>query len=473
MSANIDVTLIAIIESKDLFFKMIDYADEHSEGDEGLKIPLYNKELNNIILALDKKNDQQAMHNKLSLENLKRCGLSDLDEKAGRFYLQPWLIAMLRQIDKVRVKYLSSAELDGLRRDLIGLHERAISTEFAWIPGDDDYEEFREHVYSTIRRVYSNIRDNINSLQGRAIYLSNVLKTHDANEVDHYDHQDKTLKMIRKIYDRNVIPTLQFLDERFLVKSQSSHNRTSKKEKTAISTIQAIIDTFSEHNLTDQSMRLQSLKTKLLRNTEIISEVRISLEYYTMLERDIRQFYDKVEARRHLLQEAIEEKRNGRKKGSITVRRPDLFSASSCITGLKRRNTKNNSIDLCIKNGRLFLDEHKRICAKNEDSINITEFLPAKEIDRSSRQHHIAMYQLKNHTDKIGRIGPDTDIIKFLHDYLSENWSSYQLGYVWEAIPLIRNSNKDRIFGSTTQSIITDGQYQLTYYPRYIRYGVA
>ncbi|MEY8240563.1 MAG: hypothetical protein RPT25_09480 [Cycloclasticus sp.] len=471
MSANIDVTIIAIVENKSLFFKMIDYADQSGEGDEGLSIHLYNKELSKIVISYDKENDQKALYNKLSLANLNRCGLSDLDDRAGRFYLQPWLISMIRQIEKIRIKYLSSAELDGLRRDLIGLNHRAITTEFAWINGDDDYEEFRDHVYATIRRVYTNIKDNISSLQGRAIYLSSVLKSQDLNKMDHYDQQDETLKMVRKIYDRNVIPTLQFLDERYLVRSHSSDLEPSKKEMTAISAIQAIIDTFSDHGLIDQAMRLQTLKTKLLRNAEIISDVRISLEQYTLLERGMRQFYDKVEARRHLLRNAIEEKRNGRKKGSIITRRPDLFSASLCMSGLKRRNSINNPIDLAIHNGRVFLEEHIRISSSRTDPFETTEFLPVREINRASREHHIAMHQLKKLTDKMSPIDPDTDIILYLHKYLSKNWRNYKLGYIWEAIPLIEDSKKDKIVASTVRKIITHDQYQLAYYPRYIQYG--
>ena len=471
MSANIDVTLIAIVENKDLFFKMIDYADESGEGDEGLSIPLYNKELSKIVHSFDKENDRKALNNKLSLANMKRCRLSDLDDRAGRFYLQPWLISMIRQIDQVRIKYLSSAELDGLRRDLIGLHSRAITTEFAWMPGDDDYDEFRDHVYTTIRRVYASIRDNVSALQGRAIYLSNVLKSQDLNNMDYYDQQSETLKMVRKIYDRNVIPTLQFLDERYLVRSRSSDLEPSKKEMTSISAMQAIIDAFGDHDLIDQAMRLQMLKTKLLRNAEIISDVRISLEQYTLLERDMRQFYDKVEARRHLLRNAIEEKRNGRKKGSIIARRPDLFSASLCVSGLKRRNSKNSPIDMAIHNGRVFLEEHIRISSTRTNYFDSTDFLPVKEINRTSKEHHIAMHQLKKHLNKMGPIDPNTDIVQSLHEYLSANWRSYKLGYIWEAIPLISDSKNDKIVGSTMQKIITYGRYQLTYYPRCIQYG--
>jgi hypothetical protein len=469
MSANIDVTILAVFENKDLFFQLIDKADEALGGEDGLEISAYNKALNNLSGALDKQTDKVALFNKISLANLERHELIDKSGSSGKFYLDQHLMGLLRKVDRKRIKYLSSAELEGLRRDLIGLYERAVETKFEWVAGDEDYDEFRDYVYSTIRRVYMTIKANINSLRGRADFLSNALKNQDSNEMEHYAQQDKTLQMVSKIYVRNVLPTLEFLNERHAVRSRSSNN----KEMTAIVAIQAVIDIFSGNNLVDEASRLQTLKAKLLAGAAVVSDVRLGLEKYTLLEREMRQFCDKVEARKILLLEAIEEKNNGRKKGSLIASRPDLFTASSCLSGLKRRNAQNNPIDIAINNGRVYLAEHIRVSTSNSAAAGEMEYLPIKEINRASREHHIAMMQLKACIAKMGRINPNVDIIQFLHEYLLENWSSYKLEYVWEAIPLIKDANRDKIVGDANLKVITFERYKLTYYPRYIKYGAA
>jgi len=282
MNVSLDRTLILLIRNKDLMFQLIDYMDENQRKDLPTQA-FYNaclKKFENI----DSKSDTERLRDAFALENLIKTGVvTEFNQSRGTIAFQPAILDIFRMFDKERVRGLRSAELENIRVQMENAYQQHEALSF-----DDDniaFLEQRDHLFNLLRAINSQIQNNTDHLQHEADRLSKRLDHDTAVLSLQESHQHKEmLVQVKRIYDREIIPTLEFLN-----------TREYSKTKAPLTIIDDIIRLYDIRGYEDDSYYIGQYKLSILSHYKTLEKVKQALQRYLHQERRHRLTYNAIE----------------------------------------------------------------------------------------------------------------------------------------------------------------------------------
>lgn len=204
-------TVQLIFQNPDIFFDLIKLMDE--KGD--ISIPEYE-----LISRVDYDSkklsvpDQKRLRLAFRTDNLSSCGLVSLDKQAGtrHLYFERSLIDLLRVCDRSLRQDLTNAKLKSKLSSLRTLSKQVFDSKF--IESSDEFKEasreMSAEINTVVRLIHSNVRDLDYDVDARMETISSeIALSKGMNTKRHYE----LLGTITTIYNRHILPTLEFLNE--------------------------------------------------------------------------------------------------------------------------------------------------------------------------------------------------------------------------------------------------------------------
>lgn len=436
MTVNADITLITILEYKQIFFEMIDYADATGvKGSDEFTIPHYNGLLSDLLKGM-KPADRARLADTLRLENLSRNGLlAYLDEKSDRFLLQPFVLDMLRHLDNSRLRELSDTELNGLQVQLTDVLNLVSSESFPWWREDVDFKEKLAFILDSVRNTASRIQQNIESLRGQSRRLAKIIDQNGSEPVSRSMQVHDALAKIFEITERHINPTLTFLNPSLDWKGSGNYP--------PMKIIHMILERFERRGFNDEYNMISRTYWNLLNAGEQISSIRKNLDVYIRLHESQRKLYNRIEERYNDLASRVKALQDGKRKGNRIKSSDAHFDISTRFHGLKvYQSTYQTCINWPKDMGRVMLDEHLRIrldAYRDRAQKTARDAKTIRPVSRDALKARKRMGLLKAAADKV-RVETSKDIYSQIHDQLPGLIDDYQLTDLLDILPFIHGA---------------------------------
>ena len=209
-------TIQLIFQYPDTFFDLIRLMDK--AGD--ISVPEHE-----LIKRVDRNSrrvpdkDKKRLCLAFRTENLISCGLISIDKKAGTPYLyfERSLIDLLRVCDRSLRQDLTNAKLKARLSSLRTLRKQVFDSKF--IETSDEFKEasreMSAEINNIVRLIHGNVRDLDYDVSARMEEISSEIALAKGMSTQrHYE----LLGTITTIYNRHILPTLEFLNENHKLK---------------------------------------------------------------------------------------------------------------------------------------------------------------------------------------------------------------------------------------------------------------
>jgi|GEM_PF-647879 len=346
MFASTDISLISLIENKQVIYAVVDYMDSH--GTELVNEGVYIQAVRGLINSKTKKTEKQRLAKIFDLDNLVKAGLViEVDKTTRNILFHTAVIEVFRLFDSKRLRELTNADLQELSARLDNAKEHLL----AHIDGADPQElaEQIEMVFLLLSEISSKLQTNTKSLQSKA---QNLAETIDANSdlttLEEVRQKHQTLGELQKIYHRNILPMLEFLNEYEQVKGLSPLKK-----------IAAIHQIFTDFSYTDEAYRVQQYKIGITTHYKAIEEISQLLERYSRQEILYRQQYNAIETAYQSLLDSAAHLSDGKLNTQYFNDDEVVFNLSHPLYGLKHyRAAQKSLLNWADINHRAYLDEY-------------------------------------------------------------------------------------------------------------------
>ncbi|MRI31686.1 hypothetical protein EOPP23_01585 [Endozoicomonas sp. OPT23] len=444
-----DVTLIAILEHKSLFFQLMDYV-QHSLNNPSLEFTIsdYQKLLAHSVEGLVDK-ERRRLLDTLGLDNLNQNGLlSYLDRRSGRFRLQQFVLDMLRHLDNKRLRELSSAELNQLLKQLEECERQLSDSSILWLDDDPDYLEMVESAHNTLNEVNSRLQSNVRALKGQAAHLAELVDRQDYSRMERSEQVGFALNEILRIHERHVTPMLQFLDERLDISRPGSSRTLAKNalygSQSPMALVQKIIKRFYEHRKGEHVTRLQRVQFHILYLGEDVAAIAKSLETYVRYAQQERQRYNRTEELYNRLLDAAREKQQGLLRDFLLKPEHEVFEPSRVFGNFKNfSRTMTSNINWPSEQGTDALDEVLRVRLEKAPKLspdNLSE--PGKPRSEEELLKRTVINRIMKAMESFDYGQKHDDIYQALHDHLQESMPAYRLPNLVDALGFLSSHGK-------------------------------
>ncbi|WP_299734248.1 hypothetical protein [uncultured Endozoicomonas sp.] len=471
MSTATHLTIAAIFENKRLFFELMDRHDtsNHSSGFLFL-LSEYDHALNRASKGMD-----SATRNKfidaLSIDNLRYNELLEtLDYNEGHFSLNAHVEGLLRQLESKRIRELSDYDLNLLIGQIDGAHDMAMRVGH-YHSLDSSYKEMFEAVRDTFYSVAAKLRVNVKSLKGHAYQLSEIVESVDFSVDGQYLKYRKTMDRISQLYQRNVLPTLMFLNPDLDIKRvrNSSAIVTLHREsnKAPMRVMQEIVNHFDLFKAHEQSLVLNRLLLDIKSLGREIDFVAEQLSRYLKMDEEDRRFYNAAEERFNRLKDVVRENQRGQQRGYLLQPTEAVFKDASILGLLKAyRSAYSQAVNWPKESAResynellrtrLEALESKSVRQKPNPKANFT-FIDARKSER-----------LMTTLDEMVLPEKSDNLHLFLHEHLACNIDDYDLSWLGEAVEYISTKGQMTMIlnHKTRLKTLEHKGFQLGYRPR-------
>lgn len=472
MAVNRAETTKIIIDYREAFFRMIDEIDSSGQersASEEFTVAAYERYLAHYTRNLAD-GDRKTVLDALSVANLKRNNMLVFShDQTGRFLLAGWLREMLRSFDDVRLRGLTQPDLDHLHERLSGLLSQVKAPNVLWIDNDLGFKELVHTVHSVFNDVAHRLTQNVSALKGRCDALAQIADSKDYSSMDRAGQIARALEEIFSIYERNVIPTLRFLDPKLAIKRVM----TVEADRSVINDapmhiVEQVIERFSQSNKHDYVAQLKRVEFQILSLSSEVTILRQGLEQYIQLVEVQRKRYETIERRYNQLVEEVRARQDGRRRGYRIPIESNLFAKARRLSGIKENKTRPGGlIDWPMGYGPKYLREFLRVQRYKKDTEQAIQRVPrakrhishsALKMERKRRDLFRIMNSYKAPT-------PCPDIILTLHGYLKDALFEYELPDIVEAITGL---NVPMHASATRRNTIEHDGWSYTYYVRSI-----
>jgi hypothetical protein len=416
MIVALDRTLILLIEHKDMMFQLIDYMDQNQRKD--LPTEVFFNSIRGKLESMDSKKESDRLNDAFDLANLIKIGIvSEFNKSRGTIAFQPTVLEIFRLFDKERVRGLRSAELEDIRKQLENAYEQLEALSFS----EDDlaFLEQHDHLFDLLRRVNSKIQNNTDYLQYEADRLSKRLDHDQALLSLHESRQHREmLVQVKRIYDREIIPTLEFLN-----------TREYSKAKAPLTIIDEISRLYDRRGYEDDSYYIDQYKLSILSHYKAVEKVKLALQRYLNQERRHRLTYDAIEKAYLNLQTLAQNTFTESLKGKYIFKSMD--SDLLYFNGLKTHAAGQEA--------RIEWHEHKHLIYFNEYLVSqnarkrsdISAEIKTFENKQQNDRHNMIKRRIEQVVESFEIKPPIDDLYVILHQLLEENLQQdYQLNYL-------------------------------------------
>ena len=463
MAANVDSIIKMMVEKKRMFFALMDRQKEAGHQPNEFSIRTYKRALQMAAEQETDNADKGAVYNTLSHENLIDFGLAyDLNGLAGTFLVKSWVVEMLRELDHKRMVSLPEATFETMRTTLMTLASRVTDPSLDWSDSQDSAENI-DNISRVTGEVLDKLNSNVQALEGHADKLGEVAKSEQFYEMDHGARQLRALQEIERIYLRNVIPTLSFLNP-------------NADMQTAVDSLNRISEALKANGRSKEYTATRRVIFAFKAIGVRVKKIEVGLKGYLPMLQSQRELYDAIEKRFNRLHQLVVERMNGREYGATVNAANSRLPDYESLAGLKvyRNAILGKPFNMMLGEGRLYIDSY--LLAKvDENAMDRLDeppsYIAPPPIDDQSRAHREILVNLMALMRKFVLPESNDDMIKALHNYLDSDLPGYTLPYVFEALPLLPVAEGRRLTYSTgiTKAMIIQGEYCLRYYPRFYK----
>lgn len=403
MIVKTDVALVTMIQNKDLYLGLIDHMDSVAEGDE-VRTVMYQQKLGALLdekwplpktrVIRDLPAERRKLEGALCIENLHRAGLvTHVDAGRGVMVFAPFVIEMFRHFDNARLRHLTSSDYEIVRKTFNDLFD-AFGTLPSLSPSDIDFKEHVQTLRKEIRGATAKMKECVGALQGCLQRLGEIVDQADYTEVDAVHKAREALSEINTIYMRNILPALQFLDEKTDIKG-------GMPALAALTGIGDMLDRGGQHSKLVTMIYYAAESIRSYRHD--ISVISTSMMRYVQQSEAHRLAHDKIESAWNRLYEAARELQDGSlKDNTLSSSHPALASIKT-FSGIKVRGFEAK-VQWPDESHRLLLIEHLRTT------------LPQVTVSSG------AIYQLEGAVNDIGEVKRQSDARLLALGALIDQW---------------------------------------------------
>lgn len=424
MNVALDRTLILLIEHKDMMFQLIDYMDQNQRKDIPTQVFI-----NSMLAKLDglnSKKEADRLREAFDLDNLIKTGIIfEANKSRGTIALQPAVLDIFRLFDKERVRGLSSADLENIRVQLEGAYQRLESLSFA---GDNiDFLEQHDQLFDLLRRINSQIQSNTDHLQFEADRLSQRLDHDQALlSLNESRQHREILAQVKKIYDREIIPTLEFVN-----------SREYSKTKAPLTVIDDISRLYDIRGYEDDSYYIDQYKLSILSHYKAVEKVKQALQRYLHQERRHRLTYNAIEQAYLNLQTLAQSTFTESLKEKYIFK--SLDSEDLYFHGLKTHAAGQEArIEWHDRNHLIYFNEYlinQNARKRSDSSAEIKTFNNRQQNDR----HNAIKRRIEQLVKRSDIKPPVDDLYVVIHNLLAEQLQQdYQLNYLLYGVSCFR-----------------------------------
>ena len=472
MAVNRAETTKIIIDYREAFFRMIDEIDNSAQersASEEFTVAAYERYLSMYTSNLAD-GDRKTVLDALSVANLKRNHMLVFShDQTGRFLLAGWLREMLRSFDDVRLRGLTQPDLDHLHERLSGLLMQVKAPDVLWIDNDLGFRELVHTVHSVFNDVAHRLTQNVSALKGRCDALAKIADSKDYSSMDRAGQIARALEEIFNIHERNVIPTLRFLDPKLAIKRvMAAEAGQSVINDSPMHIVEQVIERFSQSNKHDYVAQLKRVEFQILSLSDEVTILRQGLEQYIQLVEAQRRRYETIERRYNQLLEEVRERQDGRRRGYRIPLESPLFEKAKLFSGIKENRTRPGGLlDWPMGSGRKYLREFLRVQRDKKEKEEAIQRVPKakRRINQSDLRMERKRRDLFRIMNSYEAPKPCAEIILTLHGYLKDALLEYELPDIVEAITGL---NEPVHASATQKNTIEHNGWSHTYYVRSI-----
>lgn len=459
MNIKSPFVLKQIIEHRQLFTQLVAYIEEH-DGDVEIPSRLYRFIVRQAIqteATQGNDRERERIRYTLSEDNLLRERLIIRKDPArGTLVLAPFVVDMLRHFDIGRMRGLSQAELedlrDGLNQSLAAFQELPIDLE------NDDFTDELRLLRRRIQDTLGKMQESIAALEAQGDHLADQVEQQDVGSLEGAAETRKALENINRIYQRYILPALEFLDPK----------TRFKKGVPAITAIRRIAKLAGESDQPALNEEMQLSANAIQSYVKDIDSLRLSLERYVRQDRQQRQQYDAVERAFNAIRLATEERHDDSFRNLYIPVRHAAIQSPGTFAGIKRmRFARLEWHDIDHRADiEEFTDRRIEELRSQLDKAGSVKVDPARarrseaELQEQLRQHQI---QALLETWTI----PDDcqDLHASLHDYLGSHLEGYTLNDLLEALDWVMALPDFKFHARFQHLEIAHGELALSYHP--------
>jgi hypothetical protein len=416
MHIALDRTLILLIEHKDVMYSLIDYMDLHQRKDVSTEV-FFNC-IKHKITSIKAKNEVDRLNEAFSLDNLVKTGIIQFNKSRGIIAFQPAIVEIFRLFDKERICGLKKAEFENIRIQL----ENAFHQHQPLIFDEDNiqFQEQRNHLFDLLRQINTQVQNNTAHLQHEADRLSKHLDYDRAHLSLHESKQHREmLAQVKNIYDREIIPMLEFLNE-----------KEYSKTKLPLTLIDNIRKLYDIRSYEDDSYYIGQYKLSILSHYKVVEKIKQTLQRYLHQEREHRLTYNAIEQAYLKLHELAQKTFTENLKEKYIFK--EIDQQEIYYQGLKSHSSGQDAlIEWQDRNHAVYFNEYlinKQAKQRNDTPAPITTF---SEKNTAHDPHNVIKRKIKMIMDKAEIKPPIDDLYLVVHDLLAEGLKQeYHLKYV-------------------------------------------
>lgn len=456
MKTNAQNTLAILFQHIDIFFNIIDHYNSESKSISGFQISVYEHVLQNYTQQrISDINDQKRVLSVLSLHNLNQCKLlAYIDDAKGIFRIQNDLLSVIKNIDSTRLRELGQPDLDAIYAQIRTQYDFFVQQQENYSHYDPEFMEHIDALMDILQDVFSKIEHNVRALDGSAKRLSEIVDSHDFEKHTPTEQVEKAFEEITRIYQRNILPTLNFLNEKAMAKDSS-----------AIYLIRKIREKLSQARFYEEASTILIIEIRLLSFIEIISDVRRKLHRYIEMNKKQRALYNAVEQHYNELNSLVINLLDSKLTGKILSHQHEFFHPAKIfnqLTSWSRTNLTKQLIRLPNNFNVQEAYEHIRSKLDNAETFNSKKHIPTNKV-RDVKEHILK----RKRVERIKRLmcsfqNIDCDDLYFeIHHYLSDKLEQYALKDIYDARAFL--PEKYTIITTLQRGTILYNQQKLSY----------
>lgn len=436
MDTNAQNTVVIIFQHVDIFFTMLDHYAGNSKTVVGFQIAAYESVIESYLNKKElSKQDGQRIRTALSIKNMNECCLlSFVDDQRGQFALQRSLLQTIQNLDSKRIRELGQPDLDNIYEQIRRLYDFFIPKAGIYEREDLDFRENLAALMDVLHETLNKIDHNVRALEGSSKRLSEILDSHDFNQMVMNDRVRNALQEVIRISKRNIRPTLVFLNEKIMAAGTS-----------AMQLIREIRESFAKTGFHIEYANIATIEMKLLSYAEVIGDTRRRMNRYVEMDRKQRELYNNIEQRFNELYALVVSRLDSKLTGKKVPSDDPIFEPARAFRGLVNWTSSNLTgaqIELPEYAGDQYVHEYIRNQLNRADAINSSKRTPGKDpLSAKERFEKTQRIQrIKQAMDGFDIHGALDDLYLAIHQHLVTSLTNYELKDLFDALHFVANN---------------------------------
>lgn len=438
MDTNAQNTLVILFQHVDIYCSMLDHYADRSKTLVGFQISAYENVIQNYLdVHVPQKTEQQRIRAALDLHNLDECGLlSYIDHQRGQFALQRGLLQTIQNLDAKRIRELGQPDLDIIYVQMKKLSDYFIPQGGAYDGFDSDFQENLAALFDVLQETLTKIDHNVRALEGSSKRLSEVLDSHNFNQMVMSNQVRDALQEVIRISKRNIQPTLTFLNEKAMAEDAS-----------AMYLIRRIRQSFESTSFHHVHASIATIEMKLLSYAELISSTRRRMHRYVEMDRLQRELYNKIELQFNNLYQEVISRLDTKLTGKRLPANHPLFAPSHRLQGINNWTSSNLTgalIELPQNAKDQYLKEYIRTKLNKADALSTKKKTPSQNTSSAKERYQKSIHirQIKKSMKTFNLASAHADLYQAVHAHLIETLNDYSLKDIYDALPFIDSTLK-------------------------------